>query len=366
MAFGSIPGNAPLKDILRSALRRKSVLPSLLFCGAEGAGQRETALELAKAFNCLNLSDEACDECASCKAIDAGNHPDIIDVKNLPKKIEENESDNGDEDDEDFGRENGADNGVASGAASFSSNKAGKIYIDQMRGAIKLALMKPMIGRKRIFLVDDASEIVSAAASASLKILEEPPAFTQFILITTNPDLLLPTIRSRCRTFSFGPVGTGEIVAVLRERDYDEAQARIIASVVRGNYQKALTMDWDEFSGERGEAWKLFRAILTGNNGTEFVRKFAGGRKAASREDMEAVLVLFRGFGRDLLLLGETGKAGGLLNPDLEDGLRELACAVSPARALRLIRAVDAASASLDKNANVRLMTSVLFARMTG
>jgi DNA polymerase-3 subunit delta' len=358
MAFDQIPGNAPLKDILRSALRRKSVLPSLLFCGSEGAGQRETVLELAKAFNCERQSDDACDECASCKAIDARNHPDVIDVINLPRKKKKNGFNNRDED------EAGGDD--KDEEPEDCGPKPRNIVIDQMRRAIELALMKPMIGRKRIFLVDDASEMEEEAANASLKILEEPPTFTQFVLITSNPDLLLPTIRSRCQMFAFGPVGTEDIVAVLRGRGLDDVRARVVASTIRGNYQKALTMDWDEFFEERGRAWELFRAILTGPDGTEFVREFAGGRKAASREDMEAVLVLFRGFGRDLLLLGETEKAAGLLNPDFEDGLRELAFAVPPGRALGLIRAVDTAIVSLDKNANIRLMTSVLFARMTG
>ncbi|MCX6566883.1 MAG: hypothetical protein NTW38_10780 [Candidatus Aminicenantes bacterium] len=365
MAFDQIPGNVPLKDILRSALRRKSVLPSLLFCGSEGAGQRETARELAKAFNCERQSDDACDECPSCRAINAGNHPDIIDVIDLPRKMEKDESDDKDK------AENTADDDKSgaedSGNESDDKGKKKKnIVIDQIRKAIELALMKPMIGRKRVFLIDDASEMKDAAANASLKILEEPPAFTQFILITSNPDLLLPTIRSRCQLFVFGPVGTGEIVAVLRERGLDEVRSRVVASTVRGNYQKARTMDWDEFFEERGQAWELFRAILTGKDGTEFIRRFSGGRKPASREEMEATLDLFRGFGRDLLLLGETGEAGGLLNPDLEDGLRELASAVESGRALRLIRAVDSAMVSLDKYANIRLMTSVLFARMTG
>ena len=166
--------------------------------------------------------------------------------------------------------------------------------------------------------------------------------------------------------FSFGPVGAGEIVAALRERGFDDDRSGVVASLVRGNYQKALDTDWDEFFEERGQAWEMFRAILTGNNGTEFVRKYAGGRKTAPREEMEALLGLFRGFGRDLLLVGVTGGAGGLLNPDLEDGLRELASALPPERALRLIRAVDTAMTSLDKYANIRLLTGVLFARMTG
>ena len=364
MAFDDIPGNAPLKAILRSALRRKSALPSLLFCGAAGAGQRETALELAKAFNCLHLDDDACGECPSCRSIAAGNHPDIIEVINLPRKQKKTAADGGRENGAAAGDEDAAEDAVAEPAGSGS--KPRNIVIDQMRRAIELALMKPMIGRKRVFLVDDASEMEAAAANASLKILEEPPAFSQFILVAGNPDVLLPTIRSRCQTLVFGPVGTKEIIAVLRGRGLDETRAGAVAAVVRGDYQRALNTDWDEFFEERGRAWGLFRAILTGSDGGDFIRRHAGGRKAASRDDIEALLGFFRGFGRDLLVLGETAGGGPLFNPDLEERLREIASVVPPERALRLIRAVDAAQVSLEKYANVRLLASVLFARMTG
>jgi len=355
MSFDKVPGNAPIKDILRSALRRKSVLPSLLFCGVEGAGQRETAVELAKSFNCLTLADDACDECSSCRAIDAGNHPDVIDVKQLPRMESEEQDENG----------GSADEEDAAGEEN-AGKKSAMIYIYQMRKAGFLARMKPMTGRRRIFLVDDAAEMNEPTSNASLKILEEPPDFSQFILITANPDRLLPTIVSRCRMLTFGAVGSEDIASVLRERGVDEARAGVIAAIVRGNYHRALTEDWDAYFEGRGEAWDLFRAILAGDNGTEFVRKFSGGRKPPSRDEAGAVLDFFRSFGRDLLLLGETGRAEGLFHPDLEPGLRELAAVVEPARTLRLIRAVDTAASGLEANANIRLLTSVLYARMTG
>lgn len=355
MSFDKVPGNAPIKEILRSALRRRSVLPSLLFCGAEGAGQRETALELAKAFNCGRLEDEACDECPSCKSIEAGNHPDVIEVKNLPRSESEENEESAEAEDEDEGAEE-----------EDPGKKSSMIYIRQMRRAGELARMKPMIGRRRVFLVDDAGQMNEATANASLKILEEPPDFVQFILITANPDLLLPTILSRCRMLTFGAVGSEDIAATLRARGEDEARAAVIAAIVRGNYHRALTEDWDAYFERRREAWDWYRMILSGPNGTDFVRKLTGGRKPASRDDVAGLLAFFRGFGRDLLLFGETGRGGGLLNPDLEPEIRDAAANVEPERALRLIRAVETASSGLDAYANVRLIVSVLFARMTG
>jgi DNA polymerase-3 subunit delta' len=344
MAFARIPGNAGIKSILRSALRRKRVPPTLLFAGPEGVGQRETALELAKALNCLQLVDDACDTCASCRTIEDGCHPDVIDVKKLPVKNDRHK--NADSDEE--------------------AKEVTVIKIEQMREAIGLAAMKPMTARKRVFLIDDASEMSPDSANSSLKILEEPPSYAQFILITSNPDQLLPTIKSRCQTFDFGPISTEEMVAVLRQRGFAEGQARTMAQVVQGNYQRAMKMDWDDVQAERATAWELFRSMIRDEDGSAFVRRFAFGRKSASREELEATLELFVGFLRDLLLLGETDGSGRLFNPDFEDALREVASFLEPGRVLRMLSAVDGALYFLDKNMNAGLLAGTFYARMTG
>jgi len=373
MAFADIPGNDKIKDILRSALRRERkegravVLPTLLLAGAEGAGQREIALELAKALNCETKGDDACDACDSCRKTDAGVHPDVIDIKQLPRKKDKDEAENGSEpaDGEDV-------EGAETNGETEAENISEKFYVNQVREAIKLAYLKPMIGRKRFFLIDDASRMDPPVANALLKILEEPPDYVQFILIASNVDLLLPTIVSRCQTLTFAPVPYDDLAAVLRGRGFEEADARAGARLARGNYRKARTMDWEDVRAEREEAWRLFRAIVGGDNGAEFLRLFGAAGKPSRKKKEEqnrewkARLASFSELSRDLLLIAETGRTAGLFNPDFEDGLRELAPAVGYGRALRMVRAVDSAIASVDENLNRRLQASVLFARMTG
>jgi len=367
MAFADIPGNDKIKEILRSALRRDReegrpvILPTLLFSGAEGAGQRETALELAKALNCETQSDDACGVCDSCRRIEGGIHPDIIDVKKLPRKIDMDEN-NGTDDDMD----NEGD------AAGNSDNIKPTIYIEQIRQMLWLAPMKPMIGRKRVFLIDDAVTMPGPAASAALKMLEEPPDFTQFILVASNAELLLPTIVSRCQELSFGPIPFDDIVAILRDRGFSETEARTGARVVRGSYQKARTMEWEDVREERARAWELFHLVLAGKEPSEFLRIFGSTGKSSRRKnddsglEWKAMLEMFGEFSRDLLLIAETGGTAGLFNPDFENGLRELAPAIGPNHALRAVRAVDSAIAATDKYLNRRLQATVLFAQMTG
>lgn len=373
MAFADIPGNEKIKAILRSVLRRKRaedrlvILPTLLFAGAEGAGQRETALELAKALNCETAGDDACGACDSCRKIDAGLHPDVIDIKKLPRKKDKDETRSdkekaADEDDESPHLTGRAETELI----------PDKFYMDQVREAIKLAYLKPMIGRKRLFLIDDASKMEPPAANALLKILEEPPDFTQFILIASNVDLLLPTIVSRCQVLSFAPIPFEDIAALLRGRGFDEAGARTAARLTGGNYRQALVMKWEDVRARRDRAWELFRLILAGPVPTDFLRIFGSTGRASRKKDGGDVLEWpdmlehFSAFARDLLLIAETGGTSGLFNPDFEAGLRELAPAVGRDRALSLVRTIDTAIAAVDDNLNRRLQASVLFARMTG
>lgn len=378
MAFADIPGNDKIKAILRSALRRKRedgrsvVLPTLLLAGAEGAGQREIALELAKALNCESRGDDACDACDSCRKIDAGVHPDVIDIKQFPRKKDKDEAENGSESPDGEDGEETEANEAAEASSSEAEKISEKFYINQVRETIKLACKKPMIGRKRFFLIDDASRMEPPVANALLKILEEPPDFSQFILIASNVDLLLPTIVSRCQTLAFAPVPCDDLAAVLRGRGFEEADARTGARLARGNYRMARTMEWEDVREEREEAWRLFRAIVSGENGAEFLRLFGSTGKTSRKKkdeqnrEWKTMLASFSELSRDLLLIAETGQTAGLFNLDFEGGLREIAPAVGYGRALRMVRAVDSAIASVDENLNRRLQATVLFARMTG
>jgi len=344
MAFQNVPGNARIKTILRASLGRKRVPPALLFAGPEGSGRRETALELAKALNCRRLEDDACDDCPSCRAIGAGNHPDIIEVIKLPWDPDK-------------------DNNGAEGNGPMNIDN---IRIKQTKRMIELAHMKPMIGRKRVFLIGNADEMEEAAAQSSLKILEEPPESAQFILITSKLDALPPTITSRCRTLAFQPVAFDEIVDDLRGRGVEEAEARIIASVARGNLDQAreLGENWEDAREKREEAWNLFRSILGGS--PDFLEWFASLRKTAVKDELEKILVQFQGFLRDLLLLGESAESAGLFNPDLEGSLRAIAPVSDPERVLRMSAAVDGALLSMERNANAALLAGAFYARMTG
>lgn len=170
MAFKDIVGNERIKHILRLSLQKGRVPNSLLFCGPEGVGMRAMALALAKALMCEKKQDEACETCPVCRSMhldpEENRCPDFI-VYSPEKDV---------------------------------------VKIEFMRELKELAYVRPMLGGRRVFIVDEAEKMNVEAANSILKILEEPPPYTYIILIATNPELVLPTIKSRCRVLSFAPI----------------------------------------------------------------------------------------------------------------------------------------------------------------
>ncbi len=94
----------------------------------------------------------------------------------------------------------------------------GVIKVDQVREVVERTAYRPFEGRRRVVIVDEADAMLSEAQNALLKTLEEPPSASMFVLVTSRPDELLPTVRSRCQRLRFGRLTAGEIAAVLMKR----------------------------------------------------------------------------------------------------------------------------------------------------
>ena len=162
-------GQEHIVRTLQNAVRLDRVAHAYLFCGPRGTGKTTTARLLAKAINCLqdDPSLRPCNACANCVAINAGASPDIIEI-------------------------------------DAASNRG----IDDIRDLRERVRYAPAQLRSKVYIIDEAHQITGAAANAFLKTLEEPPAHTRFILATTDPEELLPTIVSRCQRFDFRRVSS--------------------------------------------------------------------------------------------------------------------------------------------------------------
>lgn len=189
-AWESLHGQERVVAHLRRAIEGARVPHAYLFAGPPGAPLYEAAIALASALSCTRARGEGCGECDACAKIAAGIHPDVVTL-------------------------------VREGLAQI-------VPIESVRNQV-IARMgtPPHEGDVRVFIVEEATAMAPPAANALLKTLEEPPARTLFVLCTTAPEQLLPTIRSRCQRVRFG-AGTGADHARLDDSERERA-ARVAA-----------------------------------------------------------------------------------------------------------------------------------------
>lgn len=172
--FNEIIGQKHIVRILQHQLETDNVSQAYLFTGTRGTGKTTTARILAKALNCTgNPADGQlpCGECENCKAIKEGRFLDVIEM-------------------------------------DAASNRG----VDDMRELIEKVNYPPMVGRYKVYIIDEVHMLTTEAENAFLKTLEEPPAHVIFILATTNPEKVRETIRSRCMRLDFRRVSEDDLI----------------------------------------------------------------------------------------------------------------------------------------------------------
>jgi DNA polymerase-3 subunit delta' len=330
MPFRDIVGNQRIRALLSRALEQGTLPPSLLMAGPSGIGKRRVALALAEALNCLQPRTDpvdACGECVSCRKIARGTHPDIVVVE---------------------------------------PGDSGAIKIDQIRDVIDRASYRPFEARRRLVIADDADAMLDAAQNALLKTLEEPPPASVFVLVSAMPDLLLPTVRSRCPRLRFAPLTEAEVAAVLmRDHGYAESDARAAAAESDGSLGRALEAQSSDLSTARSVAQRVLAQVARvadPQRRLEVVKELtsATGSPAGDRNQLGARLRAMSSLVRDLGVLGVQGDRGTLANADLHDELSRLSSSYDCQRSMRAFQAIDTALAALERNASPKIVANWL------
>jgi DNA polymerase-3 subunit delta' len=206
MALREIIGQDRALRILFGTLKRNRVPSAILLSGDAGIGKRLAAVNYAKAINCLEPVDfDCCGKCISCKKIDSENHPDISTI------VPENDL----------------------------------ISIETIRKIEETISLRPFEGRKKVVIIDDADAMNIYAANAFLKTLEEPPEDSLIMLISSNPDRLPDTIRSRCINVRFYPLpsdGCREVVS----KNIDAKNMKFILNLAMGRPGLAISRDFEK------------------------------------------------------------------------------------------------------------------------
>lgn len=333
MPFRTIRGHQRLLSLLSRACDQGTLPPSLLLAGPAGVGKRRAAAAIAEALNCLqphrtrDLERDACGECASCRRIARGVHPDVPVVE---------------------------------------PGDSGSIKIEQVRDVVDRAGYRPFEGRRRVVIIDEADAMVPAAQHALLKTLEEPPAASVFLLVSSMPDALLPTVVSRCPRLRFGALSAGEVAdALMADHGYDEAGARAAAADADGSIGRALETQSAELTVARELAQRLLtQTAATGDPSRllDGVKELTGksATAAAERDRLALCLRALASLLRDIGILGTGSPPALLANPDLQGELTALVRAFTPARTERAFAAVDRARGALERNASPKVVADWL------
>jgi DNA polymerase-3 subunit delta' len=242
----------------------------------------------------------------------------------------------------------------------------GSTKIEMVRPAIAATAYRPFEGRSRIVVIDDADLLTDDAESALLKSLEEPPAGSVFILVTSRPETLLATVRSRCSQLRFGRLAAGDVARFLVERHgYSAEDAHAVAAVSGGSPGRALEAGSDAYREGRAAALSALRTASAAPNQRarlQAAARLAAGKpsSAGEREELTARVTMLASLFRDLALVAHGGRAERLANGDLAADLGELAAAFGSGRAARGFAAADRAVAALRRNASPKAVAAWL------
>ena len=196
--FDKIIGNEEIQELLEQTIRNKRASHSYLFVGTEGIGKKQIAKEFAKALLCLE-ENKYCGKCKSCIEFDDNNNPDFILIE-----PEEN-----------------------------------SIKIDQIREIQRKVVEKPIISRQKVYIIDDSDKMTPEAQNGLLKTLEEPPEYITIILIGSNENSFLSTIKSRCTILRFKDIKQEKIEKYLEEQGIYFKDKKILKAC-SGSIGKAL------------------------------------------------------------------------------------------------------------------------------
>ena len=248
--FSEVVGQKAVIKTLRNALSENKIAHAYLFCGPRGTGKTTMARLFAKALNCEEGIGHECDVCQNCVAVKTGSHPDVFEID----------------------------------AASNSGVDSVRDLIDQVR-------YQPILGRYKVYIIDEVHNMSSSAFNALLKTLEEPPANVVFILATTEPQKVLPTILSRVQRFDFTKVSDEYIISKMSEIlekenvTYEEGSLELIARLADGGVRDALSIldQVVSYSGDNIsiEDINTLFGLLNVKDKLDFVRKI-GSKDLAS------------------------------------------------------------------------------------
>ena len=307
--------------ILNNAIEKGRVAHAYQFSGPEGVGKVNVAKQFIANLFCNNKEGEfPCGECSQCNKLIHENHPDFY----------------------------------------FLQPAGTRIKIEQIRQLQKTFHYKPYEATYKVYLIKDADTMTTEAANSLLKILEEPPVETVFILITAKPYAMLPTIHSRCQHIYFQKLGLEEVEKYLKDNfTLNDDQVTLFASLADGSLAKAESLvTTNEITDIRKELVELMSMVLE-NDQVKIIRINSEWEKR--KEQFPLMLELLELFYRDLLILKETKNKSLILNKDEQPFLEDMVHYYQYTDLTELILQLEQLRKHMAQNVNYKLILDNLF-----
>lgn len=201
MMFNNIIGNEKNKKLFDEIIKENKISNAYMFIGKESIGKLLFAKEFAKAILCTN-ENKPCNICKSCIEFDTSNNPDF----------------------------------------NIIEPEGNTIKINQIRELVKKVYEKPVVSNKKVYIINDSNLMTKEAQNSLLKTLEEPPEYITIILVATDENLFLPTIKSRCNKILFNKLTDEQLIQILnKEYNYNNV-SNIVLKISDGSVKKALSL----------------------------------------------------------------------------------------------------------------------------
>ncbi len=323
--FNDFYGQSGVIGHIKNAINMNKISHAYIINGEAGMGKKMMAKTFAMTLQCEKQKDEPCMECRSCKQTLTMNQPDIKWV---------------------------------------THEKIGLISVDEIREQVNSDIqIKPYSSKYKIYIIDEAEKMNDAAQNALLKTIEEPPVYGIIILLTTNSNMLLSTILSRCVELNLRPVKDDIIKRYLMEKSHvPDYQADMAVAFSGGNLGKAIKMATSsEFEELKNNVLQLVRNISSMT-----VAQMADLIKTAekNKDGIDEYLDVLRNWYRDVLIYKATGDEKGVIFKEEMPHIRKQARQLSYESIENIVSAIDKVKIRLKSNVNFEMVIEILYLTM--
>lgn len=329
MSINQIIGHSSQIKIMRQSLQKGALAHAYLFTGPSGIGKETFAVELAKTLNCEQNKSDACDDCPVCKRIGENTFPDHFHI-------------------------------VPAGASLT-------IKIEDILNLQKKLNLSRFEGKAKTILIADADRLNDASSNALLKILEEPMPQTYFFLISSNPEGILATIRSRCRQLQFFPLQAEEVGQCLQKAGIDDPKRREdLSRLSEGSVERALRLNEEQGSRLRQSLLKFALSPEVSVSDALFLSEQMIKAVNEDKSCLWDILEILQGIYRDLTAIKAGSPESVLLNPDWIKGMKLRSQNITIEQLDERVHTIERLRADFHRNTPVKFGLDYLFLYLSG